>query len=126
MPTAKQRPVSEKERLMLERIRARLAELKMTWGQLAVAVGRSPNLGHQWSAGNSFPPHRLHPAIAEALKVGRAWLLTGGEPEEETKAQTVLQAEVLKLMLSMTQDQQKALMAAARGIAAHMDEKKGG
>lgn len=125
MPAAKQRPVSPKESQVLDRIRARLAELGMTWAQLAVAVGRSKNLGHQWSAGNSFPPHRLQPAIAEALKMPRAWLLTGNEPEEETKAQTVLQAEVLKLMLSMTPEQQKALMAAARGIATHMDKKKG-
>ena len=125
MSATKQRPVSEKERAVLDRIRVRLDELEMTWAQLAIAVGRSSNLGHQWSGGRSFPPHRLHGPITEALRMPRSWLLTGDEPDEETKAQTVQQGEVLKLMLSMTPEQQEALVAAARGIAAHMEKKKG-
>lgn len=124
--TTKQRLASDKEKAVLARIGERLAELGMHWSDLSVAVGRSKQLGHQWSSGRSFPPHRLHAAIAEVLKVPRSWLLTGGEPDEETKAQTVQQGEVMKLMLEMTPEQQRAVLAAARGIAAHMEKKKGG
>jgi transcriptional regulator with XRE-family HTH domain len=122
--TTKQRELTPAEVEVLGRIESRLAERSMSWAELARRVGRSTQLGAQWSGRRSFPPERIMTKIAEVLEVPRSWLLSGTENEDEVRARTVRQASVLRLMLDMTPDQEAALLAAAEGISAHMKQKK--
>jgi transcriptional regulator with XRE-family HTH domain len=120
----KQRPLNANELAAMARIEDALARKDMSWAALARACNRSTQLGAQWSGRRSFPPQRVLQQIAEVLEVSRAWLLSGDEDDAEVKARTVRQARVLKLMLSMSPEQEAAILAAAEGIATHMDKKK--
>lgn len=121
---AKQRELTDAERAVLERIDAVLSDRRMSWAELARRVGRSKQLGAQWSGKRSFPPQRVAFAIAEVLEVSRTWLLSGEEADAAPRPVTARQAEVLRLMLEMTPDQEAAILAAAKGISTHMDKKK--
>lgn len=45
------------------------------------------------------------------------WLLTGNEPEEQRRAQTIVEAEALALIRGMAPDKQASAMAMLRGLA---------
>lgn len=121
--SSNQRTLTPAEVEVLGRIEMRLEERRMSWAELARQSGRSTQLGAQWAGRRSFPPERVLSRIAEVLDVPRSWLLSGNESEEEVRARTVRQANVLRLMLDMTPEQEAALLAAAEGIAAHLNKK---
>lgn len=70
----------------------------------------SPGAVTQWETGRAMPTAEKFTQLAEALGVEASWLLTGNEPDEVRKAQTVNEAEALRLIRAMKPgDQARAL-----------------
>lgn len=123
MASDKQRTLTEGERATLDRIGARLAEIDMSWAELARQVGRSHQLGSAWSGKRSFPPARIVDKIAGVLSVPRSWLLSGTDPEAQMKPATVSEAEALALMKELPAQQQAVVLAALRGMVGQLTKK---
>jgi transcriptional regulator with XRE-family HTH domain len=116
MTANKQRDLTDRERATLDRIGQRLAEINLSWAELARRVGRSHQLGSAWSGKRSFPPERVMDKIAEVLDVPRAWLLSGDDPQAQMKPATVNEAEALALIKSLPAAQQAVVLSALRGM----------
>lgn len=91
----------------------------MTQIQLGSRVGVSDAAITQYEGGRNLPRLRRLEAIAEVLGVTTEWLLTGGEPEEIVKAQTVSERLALELIRSMSEEQQATALAVLSAIRAN-------
>ena len=81
------------------------AMLKVTRG----AVG-------QYELGLSTPRASKMAHLAEVLGVTVGWLLTGDDPAEADRAQTVSEKEALHLLRQLSADQQAAALAMLEGL----------
>jgi transcriptional regulator with XRE-family HTH domain len=112
---SKTRELSTRETEILQRISALLDSKRLSWAELARRVGKSAASGSQWSGYRVFPTEATLHKIAGALGVGFGWLLTGVE-----SSQTVAEVEALLLIRSMSAEEQRAALAALRGIKEFM------
>lgn len=73
-------------------------------------IGVSENAIAQYESGRSSPRRERIPALLNALGKSIAWLLTGDEPEEEVKAQTKTEKEILARARELPPEQQEILL----------------
>lgn len=119
----KQRPLTAREIVIMDRIGDMLRNRGATWADLARAVGKSPSSASQWSGRRSFPREAVLHSIAQWLGVAMGWLLTGEEPQEKRQAQTVNELAALELLREMSPPEQAAAVAALRGIKGSLTKK---
>jgi transcriptional regulator with XRE-family HTH domain len=75
--------------------------------QLAERLGVTKGLVSQYETGLTSVPSKRFSQLAEVLGVSSDWLLTGGEPDEQTKAQTKAELEGLMILRAMAPDEQR-------------------
>lgn len=92
---AKKRPLSPKQREVIDRVRRRLAEMEKSWAWLARESGRTENAGYQWNGYLSFPLERTVRQWTISLGVSMGWLL--GDEDAE-KVQTEQEREILQVL----------------------------
>ena len=94
---------------------------------LALLLGVTKGLVSQYETGITSTPSKRFSQLAEVLGVSTDWLLTGGEPEEQTKAQTAAELEGLLILRRLPLDEQrraiKLLAAFTRDITPHPEKK---
>lgn len=73
-------------------------------------IGVTENAIAQYETGRSSPRRERVPALLEALGRSIGWLLTGDEPEEEVKAQTKKEREILIQARDLPPEQQDILL----------------
>lgn len=83
----------------------------MTQALLGSKIGVSDAAINQYETGRNLPRLKRLEAIGEVLGVTTEWLLTGGDPNEIVKAQTVSERRALELIRSMSEDQQDTALA---------------
>lgn len=120
---AKTRELTPRELAVMVRIESAMKARDLTWASLARAVGKSANLGSQWSSRRSFPREADLYQAAKILGVGMGWLLTGEEPSAEVLAQTATEKEMLAVLRTMAPDQQRAVLAQARALRDNLSKK---
>ena len=101
---------------MGERIRTQREHLGFTQAKLALMIGVSENAITQYETGRSSPRRERIGALADALGKSIGWLLTGNEPEEEVKAQTEAERNVLSVMRDLPPDQQDFIVKMVQGL----------
>ena len=72
----------------------------------------------QWEIAYTLPRPARMKRLADVLGVSMEWLLTGDEPEEKVRAQTVTELAVLQIVRSLPPEKQAAALAMLRGLAA--------
>jgi transcriptional regulator with XRE-family HTH domain len=95
--------------------------------RLAELLSVTKGLVSQYETGLTMVPSKRFNQLAEVLGVSADWLLTGGEPTEQTKAQTKAELEGLMILRSLPVDEQrraiKLLAAFSRDIAEPHEKK---
>jgi hypothetical protein len=112
----KVRVLTAPERMLLDRLGIVLNQKGLAWADAAKAVGKSANLGNQWSTRRSCPVQRDVYTLARWLDVEMGWLLSGDEPSEQTTARTKTELEMLLTIRDMPEDQQRAAIASVRAM----------
>ena len=74
---------------------------------LAELLNVTKGLVSQYETGLTSPPSKRFSQLAEVLGVSADWLLTGGEPEEQTKAQTKTELEALLILRNLPHEEQR-------------------
>lgn len=120
---SKNRELTDRERQALDRLGAALNQQGMSWQQASTHVGKSANLGNQWSSRRAFPQERDLYTLAQHLGVTMGWLLTGEEPTAETTAITATEREMLAALRQLPPDMQRVVLAQVEA-AAHQITKK--
>lgn len=92
------------------RIRTQREHPGFTQARLGGMIGVSENAIAQYESGRSSPRRERIPALLDALGKSIGWLLTGDEPEEEVKAQTQAERDILRRSRELTPDQQALLL----------------
>ncbi|MDN7350458.1 helix-turn-helix domain-containing protein [Acetobacter senegalensis] len=113
---AKKNPPTPKAIAMGERIRTQREHLGFTQSKLASMIGVSENAITQYETGRSSPRRERIGALAQALGKSIGWLLTGNEPEEEVKAQTEAERDVLNAMRDLPPEQQDFIVKMIQGL----------
>ncbi|MFT9016439.1 MAG: helix-turn-helix domain-containing protein [Acetobacter sp.] len=98
------------------RIRTQRELLGFTQAKLASMIGVSENAVTQYETGRSSPRRERVGALAKALGKSIGWLLTGDEPEEEVKAQTAAERDILKAIRDIPPDQQDFILKMINGL----------
>lgn len=80
-------------------------------------LGVTGNAVTQYETGRAIPKPNRFEALAVALRTNTTWLLTGGEPDEQVKAQTKTELEALILLREIPLEQHPMVLAAIRGMA---------
>lgn len=100
-----------------QRIAAARHRKNLSQRNLADILGISSGAVGQYETGRNLPKMSRFEAIARACDVDVEWLLTGDDPEEKRKAHTVNEAEALRLLRAMGEDQQRSALAMLAGLA---------
>lgn len=95
---SKTRILNAKERAAIDRIGAEIAKRGITWPALSERIGKSKQLGYQWSTYRSFPSQPTFRLIGEELGVEMGWLLSGDDEDERRKAQSQHELAALEMM----------------------------
>lgn len=108
---------------MTQRINALLAEKGIGKYDFYRACRISSGAFSMWHTGRTVPSKKSLEAIADYLNTTVEYLLTGKGPKEKPASQkedglTEAQASVLRLFDSLTEQEQRALLAMARGLIA--------
>lgn len=119
----KQRELTAREKLVLDRIGHILAERGWSWSELARRMGKTTSAASQWSGKRAFPRENVLYAIARELGVDMGWLLTGDEPTEQRAAQTQAELRALELLRQMTPEQQALAIGSLEGIKGAVTKK---
>lgn len=119
----KTRILTAKERLILDRIETVINKQGLAWSALSKMVGKSENLGSQWSSRRACPVQRDIVTIASALGIDMAWLLTGNEPAELRLAQTETELALLNAIRALPVEQQEAVLAGAQAMRDRLNKK---
>ena len=99
------------------RIKQRREEIGWSQPVLARNLGVTNGAVGAWEVGLKSPRRQMAHKLAHLLGVSMDWLLTGNEPEEVRKAQTMAEAEAIALIRSLAPDKQEAALAMLRGLA---------
>lgn len=119
----KTRQLTDKERLILDRIEGVIIRKEVSWAALSRLVGKSDNLGSQWSSRRACPVQRDIQTIASWLGIDMAWLLTGNEPAEVRQAQTETELALLAAIRALPVEQQEAVLAGAQAMRDRLTKK---
>jgi transcriptional regulator with XRE-family HTH domain len=102
------------------RIGERLAAArdKKGWTQLelAITLGITPGAVAHWEQGRSLPKRDRLREVAGVLGTDIEWLLTGDDPAEKRKAQTENEAELLRILRDMSDDDQSRAIVILRSF----------
>ena len=90
--------------------------------QLALELGVSLGLVGQYEVGTTGPTIKRLEALAMVLGTTVEWLLTGNDPDELIRAQTVREKEGLSLIRKLPADKQDSALAMLRGLASDNTE----
>lgn len=74
----------------------------------------------QYEIGLATPRPKRFERLAEVLGVTVEWLLTGNEPEQKVRAQTVNELAALELLRAIPHDKQGSALAMLQGLAGAM------
>ncbi len=108
---------------MGERIRIARIKKGFTAQELGSKIGVTENAVTQYETGRATPrPQRLQ-SLADELGVEPTWILTGNDPDELRRAQTVNEQAALDMLRSVPLADQPALLAALAGLKAHFTKK---
>ncbi|RCL04682.1 hypothetical protein BJI49_12635 [Acetobacter pasteurianus] len=113
---SKKLPPTPKAIAMGRRMRTQRELLGFTQAKLASIIGVSENAITQYESGRSSPRRERLAALAQALGKSIGWLLTGNEPEEEVKAQTVAEKDILKAVRDLPPEQQDFILKMVQGL----------
>ncbi|WP_063354356.1 helix-turn-helix domain-containing protein [Acetobacter oryzifermentans] len=113
---SKKLPPTSKAIAMGQRMRTQRELLGFTQAKLASIIGVSENAITQYESGRSSPRRERLAALAQALGKSIGWLLTGNEPEEEVKAQTVAEKDILKAVRDLPPEQQDFILKMVQGL----------
>lgn len=89
------------------RIRQARERKALSQEALADLLKVTKGLVSQYETGLTSPPSKRFSQLAEVLGVSADWLLTGGEPEEQTKAQTKIELDALLILRKLPHDEQR-------------------
>lgn len=106
------------------RLRTIREQKSLTQAQLGAMIGLSENAIVQYETGRASPRKERIQRLTEVLQVSANYLLTGGDPEEEVKAQTRPELEALRIIRDIPPGRQDAVIAALRAMAGAMGEQK--
>ena len=93
----------------------------MSGPTLATRIGVTSGAVTQYEGGRNAPALKRLELIAEALGVTAKWLLTGDEPEENVRAQTVNEAEALELIRRLSARRQSTALKQLRAMVEEED-----
>ncbi|MCI1439836.1 MAG: helix-turn-helix domain-containing protein [Acetobacter peroxydans] len=116
-PSKPKRQYDPRAKIIGERIRTKRELLGFTTDELAGMLGVTGNAVTQYETGRAIPKPNRFEALAVALRTNTTWLLTGGEPDEQVKAQTKTELEALILLREIPLEQHPMVLAAIRGMA---------
>jgi transcriptional regulator with XRE-family HTH domain len=119
----RERTLTPRELAIMDRIEARIKSAGISWATLALDVGKTKSSGSQWSGRRSFPREESLYRIAQRLGVEMGYLLTGDQPGEQTRAQTVNEKALLELTRELSPAEQQALLAVARSLKGSLTKK---
>jgi len=107
---SRKKPPTPAAMAMGERIRTQREHLGFTTKRLGAMIGVSENAITQYESGRSSPRRERIPALLDALGKSIGWLLTGDEPEQEVRAQTHAEREILLKARELSPEQQETLL----------------
>ncbi len=85
-------------------------------------IGVTKGAVGQYEIGFTSPrQHRLE-RLADVLNVTIEWLLTGDDPDEKVRAQTVNEQAALRLIRALPVEKQTAALAMLQGLAGQIDK----
>jgi len=111
--------ISEKNLAIGRRIAIARKNSGLSQSALATMLSLSPGAVTQWETGRAMLTPEKFQQLAVALHVEPAWLLTGDEPDEVRKAQTVNEAEALRLVRQMKPDEQRRALQVLEALASN-------
>ncbi|MDQ1079716.1 helix-turn-helix domain-containing protein [Pseudoroseomonas cervicalis] len=106
------------------RIAAKREQIGYSQAELAARIGVTDGAIGQYETGRAVPRINRLERIAVELETSTDWLLTGGEGEEQAKAQTKAELEALLLIRSLAADRQDAALAMLQGLVDRIPRKK--
>lgn len=112
------RPINPAVLRVGRRIATAREQKGLSQAALADIIGISSGAVGQYETGRNLPKMARFEAIAGACGVTVEWLLTGDDPEELRKAQTINEVEALQLMRALPESQQRAALAMLAGLTA--------
>jgi transcriptional regulator with XRE-family HTH domain len=108
--------MAEKAQSVGQRIRAAREQKGYTQAKLAAKIGKTPGAVTQYELGYNLPKIEVLERLAAELDVTTEWLMTGGVPEEEVKAQTTAERDALKLLRAIPIQYHEAALAMLKGL----------
>jgi transcriptional regulator with XRE-family HTH domain len=125
--TLARRVLAERSKKALE-IGARIAQARarkgLTQAQVAAGIGTTVGAVAQYETGRNMPAVVRLERIARALEVSTEWLLTGDEPDQLVRAQTIHEEHALRLIRALPAEQQVAALAMLSGLVQAQITKK--
>lgn len=97
----------------------------MSGPALAKLIGVTSGAITQYEGGRNAPALKRLEEIAGALGVTTKWLLTGDEPEENVRAQTLHEAELLDLIRKLPAKRQATALKQLRAMVEEEGEAEG-
>lgn len=119
-----QRPRALKAIALGHRIACAREQKGYTQPELAAMIAVSAGAVGQYEVGITAPRLKNLEKIALALEVSLEWLLTGDDPDELVRAQTVHEKLVLSSMRTIPADQQATAVAILDAFAKQVSVKK--
>lgn len=89
----------------------------MTQDKLASLIGVTGGAIAQYEIARHMPSYAKLEAIATMTGVTAGWLLTGDEPDEAVKAQTINESRLLALMRKIPESNQQMLLSMVAAMA---------
>ncbi len=109
--------ITDRNLVIGRRIAAARRNSGLSQSALATMLSLSPGAVTQWETGRAMPTPEKFQHLAEALGVEASWLLTGDEPDEIRRAQTVNEAEALRLIRQMMPGEQSRALQVLEALA---------
>lgn len=109
--------ITDKRLAIGRRIAAARRNSGLSQAALATKLGLSAGAITQWETGRAVPEPDKFQALADVLGVEPGWLLTGDEPDEVTRAQTVTEQQTLLLLRRMKPEEQARAMQILEALA---------
>lgn len=116
-PMAKDHIIDPRKLAIGRRIAAARERKGLSQADLATILGITSGAVGQYETGRNLPKLARFEAISGSCDVTVEWLLTGDDPDELRKAQTVNEAEALRLIRSLPADKQQSALAMLLGLA---------
>jgi ribosome-binding protein aMBF1 (putative translation factor) len=113
---SKNRELEPSEIALLGRLDTARQQKSMSWQDLSASIGKSRELGNQWSGHRSCPTQRDTHRLASILGVTMGWLLAADDPDQVRVAQTEREERILAIVRELNSEQQAMIEAAAKAL----------